>query len=1498
MTYDKYIGLPYLENGRDSTGIDCWGLARLYYAQELGIELPSYAELYAGSRDPVVHGLINSYKNNWLETTSPVVGDLCLFNIYGEPQHVGIYIGNNKFLHSREGKDSVIDSLQSSQWKKRFVGFFKHTSQTVEVVGAPHPLKTGIIHEWTVAGTTVQNFVDFVHTKYKISKKLATKLVIVVDGIGIPQDKWSTTVLEAGQKIGYKVVPTGDNPLRMILMLAVVAAAPQLAGMIPGVGTGIGFTVAKLGVTLVGMALVDAIAPIRPPQQQPDPGSPESLNLFNGAGNQMNKFGAIPVVLGKIRYTGILGAVPYTETLTNSNIINLLIIWGFGPLEIDDICAGTVELNKAYFEDLPDSVPLPITLCGSEEEDSVEVKKFNERYPSDVEQTAPELKLLVNNSTDGNPWREVTFTQNSIDRIDIVFNFPEGMRELVVAGRDAGKVNETTAVIEIQTTSEKNQQGEWIWDNSAVFSSGNGDNSIISFSKVLTAPPAWYTEEASGDTTISVPHTSYRFYDICVKQGGGIEVFQGAVTHSLTADPSQEFINNYYAGTSYQELLGNERTWARLPIVPVGFIPIYRICLSTGGYVLSSEQSYLNNWSSTGLVLTYTDNTTTIYDSESIPTTKYAASTKIEITGGKIYNAQEPTITEAKIVPVFDTATNSIPNTTLTGPVSDNWSELLKTSGIWASGGGDIFESETVYFTVTESALYNIEGACDDYGSIFIDGRRALSLPKNGGRSTVSVSLYLQTGTHSLQLVGNNVRYEKGIACKITLVKGTTSNQYAGLNNIITVGTGGYFPKWKDAFNYVYSIKDLPPRQYAVRVRRVNNDREEILDAEDRPQFRKYHKVNLYSMVAYDTSKPPLRQLPRGKLARTVVNVQSSNKVNGQVEGINALVQTVCLDWDRASSEWTVRATNNPASLFRYILTHPANAYNISEADVPSKIDLIALQNWHEYCDTVTYVPGTSTVLKPRLTYNSVLTSTQSIMDTLRSICAAGKASPALVDGKWSVVVDKPREYVVQHFTPHNSWGFESTKILPILPHAFRVTFPDENNAYQTKEIHVYNYGYNSSNAEIYEELQLPGVTNEAQAIHLARWHLAQIKLRPEQYTFNTDFEYLVCSRGDLVRVTHDVPLWGVGSGRIKSIDNTGTAITLNNEVYLETGRTYSILIRTNSISSTNDGSVSKTITTVNQSGYYDEITLTSALPIEVETDNLVLVGELGSESHELIVLKVEPSTNNSAKLTLVDYSPEIYTANLEGELVYDADITTISNTIINSTINSAPNIVNIISERGTSQEISTGIYQTAATLSFTNPTGLSKNAELVQFEIALGSELFTSVASANTYIINKNLGTYTFTGLKTYEIYKVRARYTNSNNTSFGPWSSEYTFTAGAGGIEPSIVESITLDLENTYIVADLSTYGNEPNDFLCYEYRLYRDTGTEDFWDITPNVTNKIDVQRTQTQARFDLLKQANPRISAQGVTYRVACRRVNRNNEYSAESALGTIVIKTIQ
>jgi hypothetical protein len=1509
MDYNKYIGLPYKDNGRDVHGVDCWGLARLFYKQELGIELPDYSELYTGSHDPQVSQAIDAHKDTWELVIEGAPGDLCLFNIYGEPAHVGVYLGSRKFLHAREGSDSVVESLDSTQWSKRFVGFYKYTTKpaAVQLSGVPHPLRTQVLYDWTVAGTTVSDLANFVKQKYTISDRLATKLVILVDGTPVPQDKWDSTVLREGQAVAYKSVAEGRNATRLLLTIAVVVVAAWVAGpqglnwgaqvgSSLGIGSAAGTALVVTGVNMAGMALVNAIAPVRMPGQNGDPGSPNALNLFTGASNQANRFGAIPVVLGKMRTTGVLGATPYVDTLTDTSLLNLLIVWGFGPLKIDDICIGTNPIENYYNKkndpdpEFAQDIPLPVTLYGnSTDPNSPAEIAFNKLYGRDVEQQQVNVQL-VNNAEDGNPWQNVVFAQDNTTAIDLAFTFPEGMRQLVISGGDAGKIREATAGVEVQLR-KKNTNGSfpaWAPRPSYAF----GDYSAITpnsqqYTDILTGvtSPAIYPD-SEGGTTASVP--LYQWHIYALSDSGQVVKFSGAATESQNSEPSAQLIQQYKS-SAYASLQGNDsetNTYRRIPVLPLnGYIKLYTIC-EYNRQVVATVNHLENNIGYSGLGLTVTPITSeSAYYEDTITT-----GVRISIASGRVSGLSSNQPVAGQSVQVFNTRVN-LPGVTQRSN-SRFWGTFLNETGVWSAN------SATTPFDVTAPSVsfpytgyYHVEASADDEGVVYVDSRQVVGIPQPGYRSTVSNLVYLEAGTYPVRVVGKNSGGgDAAIGCKITYTENGGLNNLPTPDTVLVFGTPGFYHKRKDAFNFVYRIKNLDPGVYEARVRRINDD-----TAEPEESLRNYNKVALLSATAYGNTldangrpQGPINKIPNTNLAKTAIRIQSTSKANGTVDGVNALVQSICLDWDKASQRWIERPTSNPASLFGYVLMHPGNAYRIKTADARQQIDVDELQKWHEYCE------------ENGFEFNSIVTQTQSVMDILRDICAAGKASPSYVDGKWTVIVDKPREYVTQHFTPHNSWGFESTKLLPRLPDAFRVTFANREKAYQADEELVFNYGKNKNNAEIFEELSLPGVTNVRQARHLARWHLAQTKLRPEVYTLNVDFEYLVCNRGDLVRVAHDVPLWGTGTGRI--IAKSGNTLTLSEPVTLTAGTQYQIRIRTNTVSS-QTGATNSTLLNlapITATGTVDTITVTSPVPTGVEVDNLYMLGLVAQESQELVVLSVEPSDNLSARLTLADYSPQIYTLDMDsgGDLpAFNANIGGQSNQAVLNTITQAPIIAGATSNSGLAEEISTGTFQNVLILSFGNVPGLSEAAQKIQVQIVLGDTDFSSGNLFGVYTIDKSAGSLSVTGLKTLTIYKVRARYTNATGSISGPWSPVF-YTTSTGKVENTyVVQTLLLDLDTTFITAVPTTDLNKPSNFKTFEYRLFKDTGTEDFWELDV-VSNNIQVIQTTATARFDLLKMPLPRLSEAGITYRVACRALDNNNNYSPESALGTIVVATIK
>lgn len=107
----QYLGTPYKWGGATpETGFDCSGLVAYSYAQ-VGVNLPRTSRAQFEYVKPVNYRFLKP-------------GDLLFFRLRStRVSHVGIYIGENQFIHApRTGKDVSVANLLSKFWRKRFVG--------------------------------------------------------------------------------------------------------------------------------------------------------------------------------------------------------------------------------------------------------------------------------------------------------------------------------------------------------------------------------------------------------------------------------------------------------------------------------------------------------------------------------------------------------------------------------------------------------------------------------------------------------------------------------------------------------------------------------------------------------------------------------------------------------------------------------------------------------------------------------------------------------------------------------------------------------------------------------------------------------------------------------------------------------------------------------------------------------------------------------------------------------------------------------------------------------------------------------------------------------------------------------------------------------------------------------------------------------------------------------------------------------------------------------
>jgi hypothetical protein len=220
--------------------------------------------------------------------------------------------------------------------------------------------------------------------------------------------------------------------------------------------------------------------------------------------------------------------------------------------------------------------------------------------------------------------------------------------------------------------------------------------------------------------------------------------------------------------------------------------------------------------------------------------------------------------------------------------------------------------------------------------------------------------------------------------------------------------------------------------------------------------------------------------------------------------------------------------------------------------------------------------------------------------------------------------------------------------------------------------------------------------------------------------------EYLVCTRGDLVRVAHDVPMWGTGTGRINEYISS-TVLSLSEEVYLEQGKTYTLRIRLGS-----GQSITRTIAAIPESNYYNSVTLTSSVTaLEGAPGNLYMLGELEKETQELIVISIEPTANYTARLTLVDYAPDLYTIEETDSTTglfneypipsFDTGITKTAKNLVNS-ISVVPIVQDIVSNETVLDVLSPGVFRVNLVAGFKNLENLPDNLKYLEVQLKLSS--------------------------------------------------------------------------------------------------------------------------------------------------------------------------------
>ena len=120
---DDLIGKPFKSGGRGPDNYDCWGLAMEVY-KRFGIDLPDFS-ICAMDAARIAEEVENQ-RSQWVKVEGePPVPSLVLMKLNSRwNNHIGVYIGQGRFIHARAKANSCIDTIDNPRCGAQIEGIY------------------------------------------------------------------------------------------------------------------------------------------------------------------------------------------------------------------------------------------------------------------------------------------------------------------------------------------------------------------------------------------------------------------------------------------------------------------------------------------------------------------------------------------------------------------------------------------------------------------------------------------------------------------------------------------------------------------------------------------------------------------------------------------------------------------------------------------------------------------------------------------------------------------------------------------------------------------------------------------------------------------------------------------------------------------------------------------------------------------------------------------------------------------------------------------------------------------------------------------------------------------------------------------------------------------------------------------------------------------------------------------------------------------------------
>jgi len=105
--HERWMGTPYRLGGTSTRGVDCSALVQNVFEETFRLSLPRTTGEQVREGSPIAR-----------DELAP--GDLVFFRPPGAYRHVGIYVGEGRFLHASSSRGVMISTLDNSYWRRYY----------------------------------------------------------------------------------------------------------------------------------------------------------------------------------------------------------------------------------------------------------------------------------------------------------------------------------------------------------------------------------------------------------------------------------------------------------------------------------------------------------------------------------------------------------------------------------------------------------------------------------------------------------------------------------------------------------------------------------------------------------------------------------------------------------------------------------------------------------------------------------------------------------------------------------------------------------------------------------------------------------------------------------------------------------------------------------------------------------------------------------------------------------------------------------------------------------------------------------------------------------------------------------------------------------------------------------------------------------------------------------------------------------------------------------